>query len=438
MENLLEQIQSLRFPAPLPETLLVVEQHFDAPRVDDIPAAVRRALERSGLLNRVQPGASVAVGVGSRGVRNIAIIARAVVDCLHEAGAKPFVFPAMGSHGGATAEGQRGILAELGVTEETVGAEIRSSMEVRQIGQIPGGPALYQDANAAAADCALLINRVKPHTDFRSHIESGLAKMAVIGMGKQHGASVIHAYGGAGFQRFLEPAARIYEANTNLIGGIAVIENACDETAEIHGLLASEIGAQREAELLVRAKSLMASLPFPEIDVLVVRHLGKNISGTGMDTNIIGRLMIPRQPEHFGDIDIAVIALLDITPQSHGNAAGIGLANVMTARLLKKIDWAATYTNSVTSGIFGMQRVNMPITMADDRRALEVAMRGCARKPEETRIVFIRDTLSVDRLWVSPNMRAQVEAHPRLKIIEETGLQFDANGVMLNPWQFDD
>jgi hypothetical protein len=436
METLFEQIQSLHFPAPLPERLLVVEQQFDAPREDDIPAAVRRELENSGLLARISPGESVAVGVGSRGVQNIALIARAVVDRLLEAGAKPFIFPAMGSHGGATDEGQHEILAELGVTEVSSGVEIRSSMEVVQIGQIPDGPALYQDANAHAADHSLLINRVKPHTDFRSHIESGLSKMAVIGMGKQKGASTIHAYGGAGFQKFLEPAARIYEANTNLIGGIAVIENACDETAEVHGLLASEIGTQREADLLVRAKSLMASLPFPEIDVLVVRHLGKNISGTGMDTNIISRLMIPRQPESFGAVDIAIIALLDITPQSHGNAAGIGLANVMTARLLRKIDWVATYTNSITSGIFGMQRVNMPITMPDDRRALEVAMRGCARTPEETRMVFIRDTLTVDRLWVSQNMRAQVEAHPRLQIVEETPLQFDMNGLMLNPWQF--
>ncbi|MBZ0286427.1 MAG: nickel-dependent lactate racemase, partial [Anaerolineae bacterium] len=188
VNRLLEEIQNLRFPAPLPETLLAVEQHFDAPRVDDIPAAVRRELENSGLLSRIKPGAVVAVGVGSRGVRNIDILARATVDRLKEVGAKPFIFPAMGSHGGATAEGQRGILAELGVTEVTAGVEIRSSMEVRQIGQIPNGPALYQDANAAAADHSLLINRVKPHTDFRSHIESGLAKMAVIGMGKQHGA----------------------------------------------------------------------------------------------------------------------------------------------------------------------------------------------------------------------------------------------------------
>lgn len=437
VETMLEQIQSLHFPAPLPEKLLLVEQHFDAPQEEDIRGAVRRELENSGILSRIAPGATVAIGVGSRGVMNIATMARAAAERLTEAGAKPFIFPAMGSHGGATAEGQIEILAELGVTEASTGVEIRSSMEVVQIGQIPNGPALYQDAHAHAADHSLLINRIKPHTDFRSHIESGLSKMCVIGMGKQKGASIIHAYGGAGFQRFLEPAARIYETNTNLVGGIASIENACDETAEIHGLLASEIGTQREADLLVRAKSFMASLPFPEIDVLVVRHLGKNISGTGMDTNIISRLMIPRQPEAFGNVDVAVIALLDITPQSHGNAAGIGLANITTARLVRKIDWTATYTNSITSGIFGMQRIHIPITMADDRRALEVAMRGCARTFEETRMVFMRDTLSVDRLWTSPNMREQIEAHPRLKIAAEVSLEFDAAGTMVSPWQFE-
>lgn len=434
--KMFEQIEGLQFPAPLPDKLLFVEQSFDATREPDITAGVRRELENSGILSKIAPGATVAVGVGSRGVRNIAIMARATVDRLKEQGAKPFIFPAMGSHGGATAEGQIEILAELGVTETSAGVEIRSSMEVVQIGQIPNGPALYQDKNAHAADHSLLINRVKPHTDFRSHLESGLSKMCVIGMGKQHGAATIHAYGGAGFQKYLEPAARIYEANTNLVGGIASIENAYDETAEIHGLLAVEIGTKREADLLVRAKSLMASLPFPEIDVLVVRQLGKNISGTGMDTNIISRLMIPRQPEAFGSVDVAVIALLDITPQSHGNAAGMGLANVTTARLVRKIDWTATYTNTITSGIFGMQRVGMPITMADDKRALMVAMRGCARTYEETRMVFIQDTLNVDRLWVSPNMREQVEAHPRLKIANEVPLQFDESGNMLNPWQF--
>ena len=432
--RLLEQIQSLDFPAPLPERLLLVEQRFDAPRVADIAAGVRQALDESELLHRIPQGGSVAVGVGSRGIANLPALVRATVERLREAGARPFIVPAMGSHGGATAEGQRMVLAELGVTEDSAGAEIRATMEVRQIGQVPDGPPLFQDVNAAAADATILISRVKPHTDFRSHVESGPAKMAVIGLGKQHGAALMHSLGVPGFQRFLEPAARVYAASTNLIGALAIVENAYDETAEIVGLTAAEFGAPREAALLERAKSLMASLPFPEIDVLVLQQLGKNISGTGMDTNIIGRLMIPREPENFGGPDVAVIALLDLTEETHGNVAGIGLANITTARVACKIDWGATYTNAITSGIFGMFRVSLPITMADDRRALQVALRGCGQPQATARMVFIRDTLTLDHLWVSPSLREAVESHPRLSIVDEVPLGFDGHGVMTTPW----
>jgi hypothetical protein len=433
--KLLEQIQELHFPAPLPEHMLVVEQKFDAPKVADLRAATEKALKESGILARMRPGARVAVGVGSRGIANLPAIVRAAVDCLKAEGMQPYLIPAMGSHGGATAEGQREMMAQLGVTEETGGAEIRATMEVRQIGQLPGGPPLFQGMDSADADHTILISRIKPHTDFRSHLESGPSKMCVIGLGKQHGAALMHAGGGENFQRYLEPAARIYEANTNFAGAICPIENAYDETAEIVGLTAAEVGTDKEAGLLERAKSLMASLPFPEIDVLVVQQLGKNISGTGMDTNIISRLMIPRQPEHFGNVDVAVITVLDLTDETHGNAAGIGLANVTTARVANKIDWIATYTNCITSGIFGMWRVSLPITLPDDQRALHVALRGCAKPPEEARIVFIRDTLTLNTLWVSPSLRRAVEDHERLRIVDQVPLAFDAAGNMVSPWR---
>jgi hypothetical protein len=286
-----------------------------------------------------------------------------------------------------------------------------------------------------AADHTILVSRIKPHTDFRSHLESGPSKMCVIGLGKQHGAALMHAGGGANFQRYLEPAAPIYAAHTNFRGAICPIENAYDDTAEIVGLAADEVGTAKEAACLEKAKALMASLPFPEIDVLVVQQLGKNISGTGMDTNIISRLMIPRQPEHFGKIDVAVIAVLDLTDETHGNVSGLGLANITTARVAEKIDWIATYTNAATSGIFGMFRVSLPITMADDRRALHVAVRGCARPWETARMVFIRDTLTLDKLWVSPSLRQAVAEHPRLSVVGEVPLAFGTQGNMTNPWQ---
>jgi hypothetical protein len=433
--KLLEQIKTLDFPAPLPDRVLVVEQRFDAPKVDDLRAATRSALEKSGLLARMAPGHTIAVGAGSRGIANLPVIVRAVVERLQEAGLKPYVVPAMGSHGGATAEGQKEMLAQLGVTEESAGTEIRASMEVKQIGQIPDGPPLFQGVDSLAADHALLVSRIKPHTDFRSHLESGPSKMCVIGWGKQHGAALMHAGGGANFQKYLEPAARVYAEKTNFVGAICPIENAYDETAEIVGLTADEVGTAKEAACLERAKALMASLPFPEIDVLVVRQLGKNISGTGMDTNIISRLMIPRQPENFGQVDVAVIAVMDLTDETHGNVAGLGLANVTTARVADKVDWVATYTNAITSGIFGMFRVSLPITLPDDRRALQVALRGCAQPAESARMVFIQDTLTLDKLWVSPSLRKAVEEHPRLSIVQETPLAFAANGFMTSPWQ---
>jgi len=434
--NLLQEIQALDFPAPLPDTVLAVEQTFEAPKVADIPTAVSGALETSGMLNTMERGGTVAVGVGSRGIANLPEIVRAVVARLRRAGLEPFCVPAMGSHGGATAEGQIGMLANLGVTESSVDAPIRATMEVKEIGNLPdGGPALCQGVDSMAADYAILVSRIKPHTDFRSHLESGPSKMCVIGLGKQHGAAMMHAGGGANFQRYLAPAARVYETNTNFVGAICPIENAYDETAEIVGLSAAEVGTDKEAECQARAKKLMASLPFPEIEVLVVRDLGKNISGTGMDTNIISRLMIPRQPEEFGEVDVAIIAVLDLTEETHGNISGLGLANITTARVFQKTDWFASYTNAITSGIFGMYRSALPITMPDDKRALQAALRGCAYAPESARMVLIRDTLALGKFFVSPSLRQAVEQHPRLSLVGEVPLSFDGNGVMSSPWQ---
>jgi len=433
-DQLVEQVSSLHFPAQLPETLLEVEQHFNAPRIDDVPAAVRAALRGSRPMQRIRPGMRVAVGAGSRGVTNLPAIVRTVVEEVHAIGADPFVFPAMGSHGGATAPGQIEMLASLGVTQESVGAEILATMEVKEIGRLPDGPPLYQDANAAAADATLLVNRIKPHTDFHGNLESGLAKMAVIGMGKDTGAQLVHVYGARGFIRFLAPAARIYKANTNLIGGLALLENAFGETAEVHALDVTEVGAAIETALLEKARALMPRLPFDAIDILVIKEIGKNFSGTGMDTNVVGRIMIPRMAEDHRP-DVAVIAVLDIAEESHGNAAGIGLANVTTLRAVNRIDWTATYTNSVTSGIFGMQRVNVPITMADDRRALEVALRCCGEPAPQATWVWINNTSKLRQLWVSPNLRQAVAGSAHLRLVREVALQFDEQGKLVSPWE---
>ena len=416
--------------------MLEVRQTFDASRVEDLLGRVHEAWTESGVFNEMKPGASVAVGVGSRGIANIPVLAKSSVDWLREHGFRPFVFPAMGSHGGATAEGQKLMMAELGVTESSVGCEIKATMEVKSIGEIDEGPVLFQGVESMSADHCVLISRIKPHTDFRGTLESGPSKMSVIGLGKQHGASVMHAGGGESFQKYLAPAARIYEKETNLIGALCPVENAYDETARIEFLEAKEIGMPREEELLVEAKDLMASLPFKAIDILVVKELGKNISGTGMDTNVVSRLMIPRQPESFGLVDVGLITVLDLTPETHGNVSGLGLANVTTARVAEKIDWAATYTNAITAGIFGMFRVHLPITMPADEQSLQVSIRGCARPPEKARMVFIQNTLLVDKFYASPSLREEIEQHPRLSIVNEQPLEFSDSGVMASPWQF--
>ncbi|MEM7028814.1 MAG: DUF2088 domain-containing protein [Chloroflexota bacterium] len=429
-----EQIQSLDFPAQLPSRLLAVKQTFDSTRLEDVAQATRDALKQCEVITHMQKGDSVAIGVGSRGINNLGLIVKTTVDAFREAGLNPFVIPAMGSHAGATAEGQKQMLANLGVSEETVGAEVRATMEADQIGQVPDGPPLFQDVNAIAADHTFLINRIKAHTAFRGTVESGLAKMEVIGIGKQKGAALMHNLGVSAFQNYLVPAARIYEAETNVIGGLALVENGYDETCDIVGFTDAEIGGPKEAALLEKSKALMPSIPFAEIEVLVIKQAGKNISGTGMDPNILGRLMIPRQEENFGGPDICLVALLDLTEQTHGNANGMGLANVTTARVVEKIDWQATYMNALTAGILGMQRCSMPITLPTDHKALQVAVRNCGYPADEARIVFINDTLNLTNLWVSPNMQAEVEANSNLAIVDEVALEFGDNGVMISPW----
>jgi len=430
--QLLDQIPKLNFPAPLPQTLLTVHQTFDAPKVDDIAAATRAAVEK--LAAQMKPGATVAVGAGSRGIANLSTIVRATVDHLKANGMQPFIFPAMGSHGGATPEGQLGVLRELGVTPDSMDVEFKATMEVQEIGQLANGTPLFQDAHACAADHTILVSRIKPHTDFRSHLESGPSKMCVIGLGKQHGAAIMHEGGVPAFQQYLAPAARVYAENTNFVGAVGIVENAYDETAEIVGLTAAEVGLEPEAKLQQKAKDLMASILFPKVDVLVIRQMGKDISGAGMDPNVTGRLMIPRQPENFEGPDLAVIAVLNLTKATHGNGTGIGFADVTTARVANQIDWEVTYMNGITSGSFGMRRNHLPITMADDKRALEVALRGCGEPQETALFVFIQDTLTLDRLWISPSLRPVAEQHPRLEIVEEVPLSFDAQGTMVSPW----
>ncbi len=433
IDALLTHIQDLDFPAPLPTSLVQGYQTFPGTPLASIAREVQGALATSCLLQRVQPGQSVAIGVGSRGLANLPALVRAMVEAVRTRQAHPFVVPAMGSHGGGTAPGQREVLAQLGVTGDTVGAEIRADMEVRCTGCLPEGLALYQGLDSAAADHTLLLGRVKPHTSFHSHIESGLAKMSVIGLGKLVGAQTFHSFGVQGFVSLLTPATRMQVARTNILGGIAVVENAQEDTIAIEALAADEFAGPREEALLVLAREHMPRIPVSPIDVLVVRQLGKNISGTGMDTNVIGRYGVPDQP----DADwprITVVAVLSLTPDTKGNANGLGLANVIPARVLQAVNWQVTYTNSLTAGVMGLRKAALPVVMPSDRQALELALRCIQGKPEQARILMVEDTLSLGQVWMSENLATEWESLPQGRLGECVPLAFDDAGTMLTPW----
>ena len=396
-----------------------IRQHINAPELADVESSAREAARALQSDFRIRRGASIAVGVGSRGIDNLTLVVRSVVDELKKAGAEPFIVPAMGSHGNAQAEGQVAVLRDYGITAESVGAPIRATMEVKQVGVLDDGYPVYFDCNAFNADAVLVINRIKPHTDFSGEIESGLAKMCAIGLGKQKGAATIHTFGAQGLRTIMPRVARKLVETTNIVGGIALIENQYGRTAELHALSASEIGLDREKQLLDRARSLMPGLPFRQMDVMVVDEMGKEISGAGMDSNVIGRLRMPSIPEsEWGGPDVRIVCVLDITDKSQGNAAGYGLADMTTRRWAERVDFTATMTNHRTSGEGGVYRGKLPIILENADECVKAAIGSCGRGiPEEVRLARIRNTEVLEQFEVSAAMMAEVRANPSLEIL---------------------
>lgn len=423
-----EAVRDLHYDAPFPR-LLPVRQRIDAPQVTDVAGTTAAALEP--LRPRVRPGMTVAVAAGSRGIHDKPAVVRAIGAWLRAAGAHPFVVPAMGSHGGATAEGQVEMLAELGMTEDTLGMQIRATMDTVELGRVPGGPMVHLDRNAAEADGIVVVNRIKAHTDFSGDVESGLAKITAIGLGKQRGAEGIHLYGPAHLGTWIPLVARRILDTGKVLGGIAIVENAYDRAAKIELVEPEGIGAAHEQRLLGEAKQLMGRLPFDEIDVAVIDEMGKNKSGSGMDTNVIGRMMI-RGSAEFDRPRITNIAVLDVSDASHGNAIGVGLADFIPFRILEKIDLRSSYINAMTSGLGGPQRGQIPMAMPTDRDAIAAAVLTCGRADvENCRLVRMPDTLDLQELLVSESMRAEVEADPRLEIVGQPAqMSFDSEGAL--------
>ncbi len=395
-----------------------VKQSVPQPRVADIAATVRSLIRESKLRDRVPAGGTIAVGVGSRGITSIPTIARAAVDALKELGYRPFIVAAMGSHGGATADGQRELLAGYGITPEAMGVEVRTDMDTVVLGTNCVGLPIYFDRNAHGADGIVLLNRVKPHTDFSGVYESGVLKMLAIGLGKRDGATQIHKLGIPGMLKVLPDVMKFLVANTRFALGLAILENVEDMPAEIVALEPETI-LDVEPKLLERARGLMGRLPFDQIDVLVVGEVGKNYSGSGMDPNVIGRLMV----ETMADLPRPVVtrlALLDASEETHGNIVGVGFADLTTERLVSKIDPEPFRINVLTSCC--LERARIPMTLPTDREVFEASLATCWRiDPAEARLVVIPNTLELTTLWVSEAYEAEVAAHPHL--VRETDYQ---------------
>lgn len=407
--------------------LLKIRQKFNQQTITaaQIPDFIKDQMELLHLETKVKPGDSVAITAGSRGIAHITAILKVVVDFFKGIGCCPFIFPAMGSHGGGTLEGQLKILENYGITEKVMGCPIKGTMEVDLIGKTTFGTEIYLDRFAAQADHIFVVNRIKPHTKFSGRVESGLMKMCLIGMGKCQGAQIYHQ--AAERYPWDKVVYAVYEILTQkkpILGGLAILENAYDEIADIQALNPEEIPI-REPELLEQAYHLLPRIPFPEVDLLIVDEMGKNISGTGMDTIVVGKKPI-------SPINVKLLYVRELTEQSHGNAQGIGFADFTRLSLIEKMDFSATYLNSQTA--FRTQAPKIPMTLSNDKEALQVALKmsGFAENPQDLKLVWIKNTLELVEFIVSEAFLGEIEQNSNLEVISQgIEMDFDKEGNLL-------
>ncbi|MDR1519216.1 MAG: nickel-dependent lactate racemase [Planctomycetota bacterium] len=397
-------------------------QIFAKDRLDDIEGAVGRELGKLSLPDL--KGRRVALTAGSRGVANQARILKATADWLKGRGAKPFIVPGMGSHAGAEAGAQRDFIAGYGVTEEAMGVPILSSMDTVQLGTTPSGIPVYCDRNAAEADYILPVHRIKPHTDFKGEVESGPSKMLVIGLGKHRGATYIHNLGFSVFAKLIPEAARVFFATGKILAGVGMVENAYDETMIIEAMATQDILA-REEILLAKSKEVMAKFCMDAIDVLVIEEIGKNVSGAGMDSNIVGS---PASGEPgFDVIPIKRIAVLGISELSHGNGTGLGMAHIVTIDFMKQLDIAATYINGITSRVIEGSRI--PLVANSDLDAVKIGAFCSYGDPSKAKIVQIVNTLVLGDIAMSEPYLPLIRGDKRFEILSEPEpMKFDASG----------
>lgn len=397
---------------PLPE-LCKVRQAFDETSLKDVEEELKKELGKKEIAEKIRPGARVAVAVGSRGIKNLCLIVKTVIQDVKEKGGVPYIVSAMGSHGNGTEEGQREVLESYGITEENMGVEIVTTVDVECLGKTPSGKNIYFDRSAMEADAVIPVNRVKLHTDFVGDLQSGLCKMLVIGLGNQTGCSSIHEEDPEEFAAIIEDAARLILKKSNVIYGVATIENAYDETYMVEAVPVESL-IEREKELVKIAREKMPVLIPPRIDVLIVEEIGKNISGAGYDPNILGKSSVLKQfslpvPE------IKRMVLLGVTPQSHGNAIGIGLFDVTVREVFDQLDYEAMYANAVACRCIEDCRV--PLVAADGDEAVRVAIK-CIRnvEKENLRIVKIKNTLELEYIHVSKAVLEDIGEDNRITI----------------------
>ena len=413
--------------------LMRVRQHFDAPTLEDVSGAVRAEVASLHLSSRVQPGQSVAISVGSRGIDNIALIIKTLVEELKVLGLEPFLVPAMGSHGGGVAEAQRAIIEAYGVTEEYTGAPIKASMETVQVGATEDGVPVYFDKFAHEADHVAVVGRIKPHTDFVGEIESGLHKMMLIGLGKHRGAALYHqAIVHYSFDRIVRSVGQAVIEKCGVLLGLGIVENPYDKTALIKAVAPEEF-VEREKELLILAKKWMPRLPSDQVDLLIVDEIGKEISGAGMDSNVIGRKFHDHHAAEKEFPKITRIYVRDLTEATHGNASGIGVAEYTHQRVVDKMDRSKTYINCMTGN--APAGAAIPLYYDTDRQVLDAALQTVGLvEPENARVLRIRNTLDLAELLVSEAYLPQVEKQDDLSIVEPLkDMEFDDQGDLL-PW----
>lgn len=417
-----------------PRMLRVSQSFRDQPEEADVEGAVTRAVCESRLRVRLAAGARVAITAGSRGISGIDRMLRAAVDAVRGLGFQPFVVAAMGSHGAGTEQGQRALLAELGISAETLGCELSCSMETVALGTNSFGLPIHFDRRALQADGIVLMNRIKPHTSFTGDYESGLLKMLVVGLGKREGAAQVHKLGLLGLKRLIPEVGAQLLQSTPVALGIALLENARERLARVVAVEPEEL-LDAEPFLLQEARGLMGRLPFEQIDVLLVGELGKNYSGTGLDPNVIGRQRVETMPDLPRPV-VTRLAVLDLSAETRGNAVGIGLADLTTKRLVDAIDPEPMRVNCYTSNF--LTRARVPIALDTDREVIEACLNTCWRVHwSEARVVIIPNTLELETLWVSEALVEDVKLFSHMNITQQaTVLPFDEHDTLLQEWLF--